>query len=54
MATFQACEQGHVGVAAILLAKDPKVKDIMDKRDKVPSDYIQQNNSGFKKLFATT
>ncbi|KAK2172774.1 hypothetical protein NP493_930g02034 [Ridgeia piscesae] len=50
----KACEQGHVGVAAILLAKDPKVKDIMDKKDKVPSDYIQQNNSGFDKLFAAT
>ena len=43
-----------MGVAAILLAKDTKVRDIMDKRDNLPSDYVQQHHSGFEKLFAAT
>lgn len=51
---LQACEQGHVAVATILLAKDAQVKDIKDKRDKLASDYVQQCHSDFKELFVAT
>ncbi|XP_067623049.1 ankyrin repeat domain-containing protein 39 [Eurosta solidaginis] len=50
-ALHRAAIRGHLEVCKFLLEKDPKLKQIADKKDKIPYEYIMENaNDDFKIL----
>lgn len=50
-ALHRAAIRGHLDVCKFLLEHDPKLKEIKDKKEKIPYEYIMENaNDDFKIL----